>query len=404
MRKAVMIAAAVVALSGAVGVWRFAQSDAAPTAALRLHTVALGDVEDTVSAVGSLQPRNYVDVGTQVSGQLRKIHVEIGDRVTQGQLLAEIDPTVYETRVAADQAQLKVLKANQQERKVQQELAEKQFDRQRRLRETRAASEEAFDTADAARKQLAAQIMALEANSQQVEASLRANQANLGYTRIYAPMSGTVIDVNAKQGQTLNANQQAPIVLRIADLDMMTVQTQVSEADVARLKLGMTARFTTLGRPDRKRVGKLRQILPTPDTVNNVVLYNCLFDVPNPDLDLLPKMSAQVFFITAEAKGVPLAPMNALKKIGRDRYTVKVLENGAAVERTVEAGAGNRVMTEIRRGLVPGDQVVIEPVQSGQNRRRAGSDGPPPDGPGAGGPPPGSSPPGPPPGMTGPRL
>jgi membrane fusion protein, macrolide-specific efflux system len=397
MRKAVMIAAAVVALSGAVGVWRFAQSDAAPTAALRLHTVALGDVEDTVSAVGSLQPRNYVDVGTQVSGQLRKIYVEIGDRVTQGQLLAEIDPTVYETRVAADQAQLKVLKANLLERKVQQELAEKQFDRQRRLRETRAASEEAFDTADAARKQLAAQIMALEANSQQVEASLRANQANLGYTRIYAPMSGTVIDVNAKQGQTLNANQQAPIVLRIADLDMMTVQTQVSEADVARLKLGMTARFTTLGRPDRKRAGKLRQILPTPDTVNNVVLYNCLFDVPNPDLDLLPKMSAQVFFITAEAKGVPLAPMNALKKIGRDRYTVKVLENGAAVERTVEAGAGNRVMTEIRRGLAPGDQVVIEPVQSGQNRRRAGTDGPPPppDGPGAGGPPPG---------MIGPRL
>jgi membrane fusion protein, macrolide-specific efflux system len=397
MRKAVMIAAAVVALSGAVGVWRFAQSDAAPTAALRLHTVALGDVEDTVSAVGSLQPRNYVDVGTQVSGQLRKIHVEIGDRVTQGQLLAEIDPTVYETRVAADQAQLKVLKANLLERKVQLELAEKQFDRQRRLRETRAASEEAFDTADAARKQLAAQIMALEANSQQVEASLRADQANLGYTRIYAPMSGTVIDVNAKQGQTLNANQQAPIILRIADLDMMTVQTQVSEADVARLKLGMTARFTTLGRPDRKRAGKLRQILPTPDTVNNVVLYNCLFDVPNPDLDLLPKMSAQVFFITAEAKGVPLAPMNALKKIGRDRYTVKVLENGAAVERTVEAGAGNRVMTEIRRGLAPGDQVVIEPVQSGQNRRRAGTDGPPPppDGPGPGGPPPG---------MIGPRL
>lgn len=405
MRKAVMIAAAAVALSGAGGVWRFAQSDAAPTAALRLHTVALGDVEDTVSAVGSLQPRNYVDVGTQVSGQLRKIHVEIGDRVTQGQLLAEIDPTVYETRVAAGQAQLKVLRANLLERKVQQELAEKQFDRQRRLRETRAASEEAFDTADAARKQLAAQITALEANTQQVEATLRADQANLGYTRIYAPMSGMVIDVNAKQGQTLNANQQAPIILRIADLDMMTVQTQVSEADVARLKLGMTARFTTLGRPDRKRAGKLRQILPTPDTVNNVVLYNCLFDVPNPDLDLLPKMSAQVFFITAEAKGVPLAPMNALKKIGRDRYTVKVLENGAAVERTVETGAGNRVMTEIRSGLAPGEQVVIEPAQGGQNRRRAGADGPPPppDGPGAGGPPPGA-PPGPPPGMSGPRL
>lgn len=399
MRKAAAIAtmAAVIALGG--GAWWLAGARAGVAPPPRTHTVTLGTLEDTVSAVGSLEPRNYVDVGTQVSGQLRKILVEVGDRVEQGKLLAEIDPTVYETRVAADQAQLRMLRAQLQERRVQQELAEKQFDRQRRLRETRTASDETYDTADASRKQIAAQILALEANIQQVEASLRADQANLGYTRIYAPMSGMVIDVNSRQGQTLNANQQAPIILRVADLDVMTVETQVSEADVARLKLGMTARFTTLGQPDRKRVGKLRQILPTPDVVNNVVLYNCLFDVANPDLDLLPKMSAQVFFIVAEAKDAPLVPMAALKKMGRNRYAARVLTDAGPQERIVEVGASNRVSAEVRSGLQAGDQVVIEAVDPGQRRRNGGDapPGPPPDG--AGGPPPG-----PPPGMMGPRL
>lgn len=391
--------AAVIALGG--GAWWLAGARASVTPPPRTHTVAPGMLEDTVSAVGSLQPRNYVDVGTQVSGQLRKILVEVGSRVEQGQLLAEIDPTVYETRVTADQAQLRVLRAQLQERRVQQELAEKQFDRQRRLRETRTASDEAYDTADASRKQIAAQIMALEANIQQVEAALKADQANLGYTRIYAPMSGMVIDVNSRQGQTLNANQQAPIILRVADLDVMTVQTQVSEADVARLKLGMTARFTTLGQPDRKRVGKLRQILPTPDVVNNVVLYNCLFDVANPDLDLLPKMSAQVFFIVAEAKDAPLVPMAALRKMGRNRYAARVLTDAGPQERMVEVGASNRVSAEVRSGLQIGDQVVIEALDPGQNRRRSGGDGPPPGSP-PGSPP--APPPDPPPGMMGPRL
>lgn len=398
MRKGMAIAAAMVAAIAAGGAWRLASGDAATVAPPRTHTVALGDVEDTVAAVGSLQPRNYVDVGTQVSGQLRSIHVEVGDRVEQGRLLAEIDPTVYETRVAADQAQLKVLRANLQERRVQLELAEKQFDRQRRLRETRTASEEAYDSADAARKQIAAQILALEANIQQSEASLKANQANLGYTRIYAPMSGTVIDVTARRGQTLNANQQAPIILRIADLDVMTVQAQVSEADVARLKIGMPVRFTTLGRPDRPRYGTLRQILPTPETVNNVVLYKSLFDAPNPDLDLLPSMSAQVFFVVSEAKNVPLAPLSALKRLGRDRYAVKVVgEDGAVAERTVQTGASNRFQAEIRQGLAPGERIVADGGGgAGESGRRgpgaSGPGGPPGAPPGPGGPPPGMGP------------
>ncbi len=359
---------AVLAAAGG-GAWWYYSQEAKPAVAPRTQTIALGMVEDTVSAVGTLQPLNYVDVGTQVSGQLRQILVDIGSRVEKGQLLAQIDPTVYEARVSADQAQILSLRAQIAEKTVQQALAQKQYERQRRLLADRATSEDAFDSAEANFKAITAQIAALNAQMQQTESTLKGDLANLSYTKIYAPMTGTVIDITARQGQTLNANQQAPIILRIADLDTMTVQTQVSEADVSRLKLGMPAYFTTLGQPGKRRSGTLRQILPTPQVVNNVVLYSALFDVPNPQNDLLPQMSAQVFFVVSHAENVPIAPMAALKPMpgSRNRYTARVLENGQPQERAVEIGANNRITAEIRNGLKPGDELLLDAARGGGN-------------------------------------
>lgn len=375
--------AGAVAVMAASGSWWYLNAKAETTPAFRTQAVVLGSVEDTVSAVGTLQPRNYVDVGTQVSGQLRTILVQAGDAVTKGQLLAEIDPTVYEARVAADEAQLLYLRAQMRERQVQLDLAEKQFQRQRRLLADRATSQESYDTADANRQALAAQITGLEAQIQQTESTLKGDRANLSYTKIYAPMAGTVVDITARQGQTLNANQSAPIILRIAELDTMTVETQVSEADVPRLVPGMAAYFTTLGQPDRRRNGTLRQILPTPEVVNNVVLYNSLFDVENPDHDLLPQMSAHVFFLIGRARDVPVVPMAALKPKRRGGYTVRVLEGTQPVERDVEIGVSNRVTAEVRSGLKPGDQIVLDtPPVSARTARTRDTGGPP-------GPPPG---------------
>lgn len=381
------VAAAAVLAAGAGGVWWGMKGQTATPAAVRTHTVALGNIEETVSAVGTLQPRTYVDVGTQVSGQLKRIFVEDGDRVEQGQLLAQIDPTVYEARVAADQAQLMSLRAQLRDKHVQLDLAEKQFERQRRLLADRATSQEAYDSADAQRKSASAQIGVLEAQIQQVESTLKGDQANLSYTKIYAPMTGTVVDVSARQGQTLNANQQAPIILRIAELSTMTVKTQVSEADIPKLKVGMPAYFTTLGQPDRRRSGTLNQVLPTPEVTNNVVLYSSLFDVPNPDNDLMTQMSAHVFFVVAAAKDVPTVPVAALLPRPGGKYAVKLMAGGEVVERRVEVGVTNRVTAEIRSGLSVGDQVVIEAQRSG-GQRSGNAMPPPPDG----GPPPGPPP------------
>ena len=367
--------------------------------------VQRGDLEDTVTATGILQPRDYVDVGTQVSGQLRKLHVEIGSTVKSGQLLAEIDPTVYLTRVDADRAQLRTQEAQLADRQAQLALAEQQFQRQSNLMKENAGTQDALDTAAAALRSAKAQIDVLKAQADQTRSTLRGDEANLNYTKIYAPMSGTVVSQAAKQGQTLNANQQAPVVLRIADLSTMTVQSQVSEADVSKLRVGMNVYFTTLGNQAKRWYGKLRQIEPTPVTVNNVVLYNALFDVENPDRALMTQMTAQVFFVTAEAKDAVQVPLTALRPVGsgerrranaegkagerqggerkggeakggarsgartetidpRTRYAngramVRVVKaDGTTEDREVRVGVMSRVSAQIVSGLEPGETVV----------------------------------------------
>jgi macrolide-specific efflux system membrane fusion protein len=353
MKKALIgiLAAAVVAAGGAWLAWGRSADRVPPQASA---VVQKADLEDTVSATGTLQPRDYVDVGTQVSGQVKRLHVEIGDRVEVGQLLAEIDSTVYQTRVEATQAQLKNQQAQLAERQANLRLAEQKAQRQANMMREQATTAEAVQVAQAELAAARAQINSLKAQIQQTESTLRGDRANLAYTKIHAPMAGTVVTQAAKQGQTLNANQSAPIVLRIADLSTMTVQTQVSEADVSRLKIGMPVYFTTLGDARKRWYGELRQINPTPEVVNNVVLYNALFDVPNPDGALMTQMTAQVFFVVAEARDAVLVPLSAL-----DRNTVRVIhEDGSVEQREVKLGARNRVMAQVMSGLAPGERVA----------------------------------------------
>ncbi len=387
-RWALLVFALALAAAGGYAAWSAWFAPADPAAQYATASAQRGDLEDVVTATGTLQPRDFVDVGTQVSGQIRKLYGEVGAVVKQGDLLAEIDPTVFKSRVDADRAQLANLRAQLDDREAQRVLAAQQFERQQNLMREGATSDEAMQTASASLQSATAQIAALRAQTQQVESQLRGNEANLGYTRIYAPIAGTVVSQSAKQGQTLNANQQAPIILRIADLSTMTVQTQVSEADVARLRVGMDVYFTTLGGEGRRYYSKLRQINPTPQIVNNVVLYDALFDVPNPAGDLMTQMTAQVFFVLASAKDAILVPVTALEALPvtgergraarggaakaprvaldpRVRFSgkqalVRVLaEQGGLEERKVEVGAVNRVSAAIVSGLAPGERVVV---------------------------------------------
>lgn len=405
----------VAALVGAAAfAWPKLFGNGNPAATYQFATVTRGDIEDVVTATGTLQPVEYVDVGAQVSGQLKKIHVEVGSMVKAGDLLGEIDPTVYLSKVDASRAQLRNLRAQLKEREAQVVLARVQFQRQTALMAEDATTTETLQTAEATQKSAEAQLEALRAQIEQYESTLRGDEANLQYARIMSPMAGTVVSITARQGQTLNTNQSAPTILRVADLSTMTVQTQVSEADVSRLKLGMDAYFTTLGGQGKRWSGKLGKVEPTPTVTNNVVLYNALFDVPNEDARLMTQMTAQVFFVVAQAKDVLQIPVAALNQGGRPqrqadagsgstrppgasaqprglrgdratgprRATVKVLKaDNTLEERQIEIGVSNRVQAQVLSGLEEGEKVVSGLAAAAAANAAAGANrpsGPPP--------------------------
>jgi len=359
----------------ATSVWYVAGAGDAPAKFLTAP-VEVGAIEDNVSATGTVQPLQFVDVGTQVTGQLRTLHVEVGDVVQKGQLIAEIDPSLFQFKVDTTRAALQTLEAQLLDRRAQSRLAELLHARNRQLKSADAVSEEILEQSEAAAVQARAQVDAFKAQIEQTRASLAGDEANLRYTRIYAPMAGTVVALNARQGQTLVSSQQAPVILRIADLRTMTVWAQVSEADVPRIADGMPVYFNTLGLPKRRWESKVRQVLPTPDAVNNVVLYNVLFDVANADAALKPQMSTQVFFRVANADNTLIIPEAALQSAvkprkakdrgeprGEDKaYVVRVLHEGQVEERPVSIGLQTRMQAQVLSGLAAGEEVIVGPA------------------------------------------
>ena len=342
--------------------------------------VTRGDIENSVTALGTLQPRRYVDVGAQASGQIQKIHVEAGDVVKEGQLLVEIDPSTQKAKLDAGRFSIENLKAQLQEQRAQHELAQQKYQRQQKLAAGGATREEDVQTARAEVRATQARIDMFQAQIRQAQASLRSDEAELGYTRIYAPMSGTVVAVGAREGQTLNAQQQTPLILRIARLSPMTVWAEVSEADIGHVKPGMTAYFTTLSGGSRRWSSTVRQILPVPPRPleqsqgasptsgrsgsERVVLYTVLLDVENTDNSLMTDMTAQVFFVSQQAQNTLTVPTAALQRSSRaDWQSAQVVAaNGEIQSREVRTGIRDRLRTQILEGLAEGDHVLSSPA------------------------------------------
>ena len=352
--------------------------------ALATVTVTRADIENSVTALGTLQPRRYVDVGAQASGQIRKIHVEAGDQVQEGQLLVEIDPATQKAKLDASRYAIENLQAQLQEQKAQHQLAHQKYQRQQRLSAGNATREEDVQTAKAELSATQARVQMFQAQIRQAQASLRSDEAELGYTRIYAPMTGTVVAVDARVGQTLNAQQQTPLILRIATLSPMTVWAEVSEADIGHVKPGMSAYFTTLSGGSRRWTSTVRQILPIPPKPLNetqgsgspsstsksgtgrVVLYTVLLDVDNADNALMAEMTTQVFFVASQVKDALSVPVAALQSVPGSAAQIArvVAKNGAIEDREVRLGISDRLRVEVLEGLSEGDHLLIGPVDS----------------------------------------
>ena len=345
--------------------------------------VTRGDIESSVTAIGTLRPSKYVDVGAQASGQILKIHVEAGDEVKEGQLLVEIDPSTQTAKLNASRFAVDNLKAQLQEQRALHDLAKQKFQRQQRLAKGGATREEDVQAAQAEVLTTQARIDMFAAQIRLAQASLRSDEAELGYTRIYAPMTGTVVALDAREGQTLNAQQQTPLILRIARLSQMTVWAEVSEADIGHVKPGMQAWFTTLSRGNRRWDTTVRQVLPVPpkplnqanqggDSSSNksgsarVVLYTVLLDVDNDDQALMAEMTIQMFFVAGKASNVLLAPVIALQGTTEgDLQTAQVVaKNGKIESRQIRIGISDRLRVEIRDGLSEGEHLLIGPESS----------------------------------------
>lgn len=416
-RGKIAIAAAAVVLAG-FGAWKFFSGGEEGPEYI-FGTVTTGDIEDLVTATGTLEPRDKVDVGAQVSGQIEKIFVEVGDTVKAGDLLAKIDATTAVARVEANRASLRAQESNLRDRYNSLEKAERDYQRMKNLYEADAATREQFLNAETTLESARHAIKTLEAQIEQQKASMRVEEANLQYTEIKAPIDGTVVSIAAKQGQTINATQQAPTILTIANLDTMTVRAEVSEADVAKLYNGMSAYFTTLGSQNRRWYGSLKRIEPTPKVQNSVVLYYALFDVDNQNKQLMPSMTAQVFFVAAEARNVLKVSMSALQQgqqIARERAQrqggqaaqqqrqpatdsaspaaggsapagAAQAEGQAAAAGAAPGGEGGPGAGRRQGGGFPGGEIT--PEMREQFRQRMAQGGFPPGGPGGFGPPPG---------------
>jgi macrolide-specific efflux system membrane fusion protein len=278
--------------------------------------IGYGDIENAIPAAGMLQPKEVVPVGARASGELVEILVEVGDYVEEGDVLAKIDASEQELRVRSSQLSLQNQQNQVQQRELEVRNAKRDYDRTLALYEAEASTEQEKESAETRLLSAETSLANLLIQIEQSETSLEQEAVQLGYTEIKAPLSGTIISLDQKEGATLNASQTAPTVMQIADLRTLTVETEISEADIQALRTGVDVYFTTLGSGDRRWTGTLRKIDPMGTVQNNVVLFNGSFDVDNSDRELYPNMTTQVFFVTSSARNVLTVPLGALTFTG----------------------------------------------------------------------------------------
>ncbi|WP_338490673.1 macrolide transporter subunit MacA [Pseudomonas trivialis] len=359
-------------LAIAIGLIIYAIQAPADTPQYLTATAERGDIENAVLATGLLEGIKQVDVGAQVSGQLKSLKVKVGDKVKKGQWLAEIDPLILQNTLRKAQVDEENLQAQRRATAAQLKQAKSVYERYKGLQIDESVSRQDFEDAESTYQVQQANLLSLDAQIKSAHIQIDTAKVNLTYTRINAPIDGDVVGIVTQEGQTVIANQLAPVLLKLADLDTMTVKAQVSEADVIHISPGQQVYFTILGEADKRYYAKLRGTEPAPQNFletqsagtpkqNTAVFYNALFDVPNPDHRLRIAMTAQVRIVLDTAQGALMVPVAALGARNNDgSYTLRVLDaKGKALARNVKTGINNNVKVQILDGLVEGDKVVI---------------------------------------------
>lgn len=298
---------------GAGAVWR-AKNRPPPPARYVVQEVSVGDIAEKVQATGAVQPLLQVNVGSQVNGRVTKVLVDFNSMVKKGDVLAEIDQTVYGAQVSQTQAQLLAQRARLESAKASYEVAKVNFERTQRLFKENLASKAELDATKGQFDMGAAEVASAKAQISAIEAQLTQSVTNVGYTKIVSPVDGVVVNRGIDPGATVVASFQAPVLFVIAqDLRRMRIMADIDEADVGKLKEGMEAEATVDAFVGETFKGKVSQVRYSPNNVQGVVTYSAIVEVANPEEKLRPGMTATITIKTNEVKGVPRLPNAALR-------------------------------------------------------------------------------------------
>ncbi len=326
-------------------------------------------IVEAVEASGTVNPVNTVDIGSQVSGMIKDIYVDYNSKVTKGQLLAQIDPSLFQAQVDKARGDLEAARSNKAKIQAMLVYDKKNYERYKRLYEKNYVSKSDLDLAEATYKSDLAQIAAAQGTINQAQATLNNNLTNLRYTKIVSPVDGIVVSRAVDVGQTVAASFQTPTLFQVAqDLTNMQIEVNVSEADIGKIKKGQEVEYTLDGYADSVFHGKVTEVRIAPTTVSNVVTYTVIVDVDNKDQKMIPGMTANASIITNKSENVICVPTDALKFTpkeitGGKKYKEQglwILRNNKPTRISIETGAKDSDRTEIiSKELKENDRVII---------------------------------------------
>ena len=382
MKKIIVAIAIIIALGLS---WFFFMRGGKDVQEFKTATIKRGDIKASVTATGTVNAVTTVDVGTQVSGTIKHIYADFNALVKKDALIAQIDPTLFEAQVQKARANLNAGKANLEKAKATMVDAKRTMERNQELFSKDLIARSDLDTAETNYETAKAQVGSYKAQIGQLEADLRYAETNLEYTKILSPVNGIVVSRKVNVGQTVAASFQTPTLFTIAeDLTKMQIDTNMDEADIGRIAVGQDAEFTVDAYPETPFKGVVSEVRIAPTTIQNVVTYDVVVRVDNPDLKLKPGMTANVSVITGSKNGVPLLPNAALRfkpaKIAENEMdrgaeakgsSVWVLDGKGQPKRvTVTTGLTDGTNTEIvSGGLKEGDKVIVDTLNKSQGQK-----------------------------------
>lgn len=386
----VLLGAAVLA----VGAYFALRPDHTAAVGYLTEPVRIGDIVKTVNASGEVGAVQLVSVGAQVSGQIKKLHVELGQKVKKGDLIAEIDSVPQLNQLETDKARLQSYESQLKAKKVALTIARTQYNREVKLKGRDAASQESLEDARNALALAESQVDEIESLIRQMRITVNTDEVNLGYTQITAPLDGTVVSVPVDEGQTVNANQTTPTIVQIADLGKMEIKIEISEGDITSVKPGMAIEYTILAEPETVYRATLTSIDPGMTTLtdgsykttgsgtsssassssDSAVYYYGNAVINNENGPLRIGMTTQNTIAVAEARGVLVAPLVAVRRGGRGKFVRVLAPDGAVERREVVTGLADGVDVEIVSGLREGEAVITaeltqEEIQAETQRR-----------------------------------